>query len=151
VVVGGGNVKVVYTAGVWDMLHRGHINILWESKLLGDVLVVGVVSDGGCAAYKGVAPVQNAQKRARMVEALGFVDVVEMQPTTDPTPLLERYRPDIMTHGDDWERLREGAETLERLGIEWRLIPYTPGISSTDLRAKRDNGRRVWPLPLSTR
>jgi bifunctional ADP-heptose synthase (sugar kinase/adenylyltransferase) len=57
-----------------------------------------------------------------------------LQPTTDPTPVLERLRPDVMTHGDDWERLREGQETLERLGIEWQLVPYTPGISTTLLR-----------------
>ena len=133
--------KVIYTAGVWDLLHRGHLNILWESKRLGDVLVVGVVSDAGCLAYKGFAPVQNSQLRIRNIRELGFVDVVELQATTDPTPLLERYRPDVMTHGDDWEELREGQATINRLGIEWRLIPYTPGISSTVLREKRNGGR----------
>jgi len=133
--------KVIYTAGVWDLLHRGHLNILWESKRLGDVLVVGVVSDAGCMAYKGFAPVQNSQLRIRNIRELGFVDVVELQATTDPTPLLERYRPDVMTHGDDWEELREGQDTINRLGIEWRLIPYTPGISSTVLREKRNGGR----------
>ena len=133
--------RVIYTAGVWDLLHRGHLNILWESKRLGDVLVVGVVSDAGCMAYKGFAPVQNSQLRIRNIRELGFVDVVELQATTDPTPLLERYRPDVMTHGDDWEELREGQDTINRLGIEWRLIPYTPGISSTVLREKRNGGR----------
>jgi cytidyltransferase-like protein len=131
--------RLVYTAGVWDLLHRGHVNILWESKRLGDVLVVGVVSDAGCQAYKGFVPRQNVQQRIRAVRALGFVDVVEMQPTTDPSPLLERYRPDVMTHGDDWTELRQGMETIRRLGIEWRLIPYTPGISSTELR--KGNGK----------
>lgn len=134
--------KVIYTAGVWDMLHRGHLNFLWESKALGDVLVVGVVSDAGCAAYKGHRPLENAQMRRRAIEALGFVDVVVCQATTDPTPELERFRPDVMTHGDDWPRLREGHETLQRLGIEWKLIPYTPGISSTQLREDWGNGRR---------
>ena len=133
--------RVIYTAGVWDLLHRGHLNILWESKRLGDVLVVGVVSDAGCLAYKGFAPVQNSQLRIRNIRELGFVDVVELQATTDPTPLLERYRPDVMTHGDDWEELREGQDTINRLGIEWQLIPYTPGISSTVLREKRNGGR----------
>lgn len=132
--------RLIYTAGVWDMLHRGHINLLWESKRLGDVLVVGVVSDAGCAAYKGHSPIQNAQLRARNIEALDFVDVVEMQATTDPTPNLERFRPDVMTHGDDWDELRHGADTLKRLGIEWKLIPYTPGISSTRLRKQRSGG-----------
>ena len=127
--------KIVYTAGVWDLLHRGHLNILWESRKLGDILVVGVVSDDGCEAYKGFRPAQYDRHRLQMIERLPWVDVAEFQLTTDPSPLLERYRPDIMTHGDDWAELREGQETIERLGIEWRLIPYTQGISSSQVRA----------------
>ena len=126
--------RVIYTAGVFDLLHRGHLNILFASKALGDVLVVGVVSDAGCNAYKGVFPSQHVQLRVRALERLGFVDAVVIQPTTDPTPMLRRFRPDVMTHGDDWPQLREGHETLERLGVEWKLIPYTEGISSTLLR-----------------
>lgn len=134
--------RVIYTAGVFDLLHRGHLNFLWACRELGEILVVGVVSDTGCAAYKGVRPAQNVQMRMAAIARLGFVDVVEMQPTTDPTPLLERFRPDVMTHSDEWTRLLEGHDTLERLGIEWRLIPHTPGISSTVLRDRlRRNGR----------
>ena len=128
--------RIVYTAGVWDLLHRGHLNLLWESKQLGDILVVGVVSDAGTYAYKGAFPAQHSQHRIRAIENFGFVDVVELQVTTDPSPLLERFRPDVMTHGDDWQELRVGQETVARLGIEWKLIPYTPGISSTALRAE---------------
>lgn len=134
--------RVVFTAGVFDLLHRGHINLLWRSKQLGDVLVVGVVSGGGVKAYKGHLPIQTVDVRMRQVAALGFVDVVEFQATTDPTPLLERFRPDVMTHGDDWDRLREGHETLERLGIEWILIPYTPDVSSTVLRTRSGAANR---------
>ena len=127
---------VVFSAGVWDLLHRGHLNVLWESKRLGHLLIVGVVSDAGCAAYKGFRPRQNAQARMEAIRRLGFVDVVELQNTTDPTPLLERFRPDIMTHSDEWDRLLEGHETLERLGVRWVTIPHTEGISSTKLRAE---------------
>lgn len=137
--------KIVFTAGVWDILHRGHLNMLWESKQLGDVLIVGVVSDAGCMAYKGFTPNQNSQFRARQIENLGFVDVVVNQQGTNPTKLLEQFQPDIMTHGTDWAELKEGHETLERLGIEWRLIPYTPGISSTELRKKRAKESATWP------
>ena len=126
--------RVIYTAGVFDLLHRGHINILWHSKQLGDVLVVGVVSDEGCAAYKGARPRQSVHLRVDVIERLGFVDVVTTQAGTDPSANLRRFRPDIMTHGDDWDHLREGHETLERLGIEWRTLPHTPGISSSMLR-----------------
>ena len=128
---------VVYTAGVFDLLHRGHLNFLWQSKQLGDILVVGVVSDSGCNEYKGHFPAEHQQHRIRKVKEIGFVDLVVNQSTTDPTPVLERIRPDIMTHADDWDRLQQGHETLERLGIEWVLIPYTEGVSSTELREAR--------------
>jgi glycerol-3-phosphate cytidylyltransferase len=128
--------RVCYTAGVWDLLHRGHLNILWASKALGDVLVVGVVSDAGTEAYKGRRPVQNVQQRMEAVRRLGFVDVVEIQHGTDPSHNLIRFRPDVMTHGDDWDRLKEGHETIERLGIEFVTLPYTPDVSTSLLREK---------------
>ena len=129
--------RVVYTAGVFDLLHRGHLNFLWQSKQLGDILVVGVVSDSGTNAYKDIFPAEHQQHRMREIRQLEFVDHVVHQATTDPTPILERIRPDVMTHADDWTRLKEGHDTLERLGIEWVLIPYTEGISSTELRQAR--------------
>jgi cytidyltransferase-like protein len=125
---------IVYVPGVFDLLHAGHLNLLWRARQLGDVLIVGVVSDNGTAAYKGRTPVQNAQLRMQAIGRLGFVDVVELQRTTDPTPLLERFRPAKLVHGDDWSALREGNETLERLGIEFVTLPYTPGVSTTLLR-----------------
>jgi len=133
--------RVVYTAGVWDLLHRGHLNLLWESKQLGDILVVGVVSDAGCNAYKGFFPAQHSQHRMRAIENFGCVDVVELQATTDPTPLLERFRPDVFTHADgdgDWTELRERVRAM---GAEYVNLSYTPGISSTAIRAemKRHN------------
>jgi rfaE bifunctional protein nucleotidyltransferase chain/domain len=126
--------RVIYTAGCWDLMHRGHLNMLWQSKQMGDLLIVGVISDDGVVAYKGRRPVDNTATRIACVKRLTFVDAVVVQDTTNPTPVLERFRPDVMSHGDDWHELREGHETLERLGIEWRLVPYTPGISTTLLR-----------------
>jgi rfaE bifunctional protein nucleotidyltransferase chain/domain len=128
-------VRIVYAPGCWDLLHRGHLNLLWRAKALGDVLIVGVVSDPGVRAYKGRWPVRNIQQRTQDVQRLTFVDVVVTQQTTDPTPVLEQWRPDVLVHGDDWDRLREGHETLERLGIEYVSLPYTPGISTTMLRS----------------
>lgn len=125
---------VVMASGCFDLLHRGHVNLLWRAKQLGDVLVVGVVSDSGAKAYKGRYPARNYAQRIGDVKRLSFVDCVELQYETDPTPLLERYRPNILVHGDDWGTLKAGQETVERLGIEWRLLPYTPEISTTKLR-----------------
>lgn len=128
--------RVCYTAGVFDLLHVGHLRFLWRSKALGDVLVVGVVSDAGTAAYKSRRPVQNIQQRMEAVKRLGFVDVVEYQMGTDPTDNLERFRPDVFTHADgndEWSHLRKQVEAL---GIEYVNLPYTPDVSTTLLRAK---------------
>ena len=114
--------KVIYTAGVFDLLHRGHLHLLQKSAELGDILVVGVVSDAGAAAYKR-RPIQDQRTRMEVLDALWMVDHVVLQETTDPTPVLETLRPAVMTHGNDWARLREGHESLARLGVEWRLIP----------------------------
>lgn len=126
----------MYTAGVFDLFHGGHLNLLWESKQLGDLLVVGVVSDQGCHAYKGIYPHQTLSARMDAIRQIAWVDVVVPQETTDPSYNLRRFLPHCMTHADDWTRLREGQETLEELGITWHLIPYTKGISSTILREK---------------
>lgn len=134
--------RTVYTAGVFDLLHRGHLNLLHASRALGDRLIVGVVSDAGAEAYKR-RPIQDQETRLQVIRALRCVDVAILQPTTDPTPILEAVRPDIMTHGDDWSRLREGHETLERLGIQFRLLPYTPGVSTSMLLAYLERGMAV--------
>jgi glycerol-3-phosphate cytidylyltransferase len=125
---------VVYTAGVWDLFHRGHLNLLWQSRQLGDVLIVGVVTDRGVLAYKDREPVDNLWERMGKIEDLPWVDMVMEQEGTDPTDNLRRILPDVFTHGSDWDKLREGHETLEELGIEYVSIPYTPGISTTILR-----------------
>jgi len=133
--------RVVYTAGVFDLLHRGHLNILWQSKQLGDILIVGVVTSDGVEAYKGRSPVQEGFARQRQVQALPFVDAAVVQLTTDPTPNLERYLPDVMTHADgadDWSHLKAQVEAL---GIEYVNLPYTAGISTTALREKASRDR----------
>lgn len=127
--------KVVMTSGVFDLLHRGHLNFLWRSKQLGDILVVGVVSDTGVLEYKSRFPEWTQDYRVKMIRDLSFVDSVLVQRSTDPSPLLRAWRPDIFTHGDDWDELLEGAETLAELGVVYTPLPYTEGISTTLLRS----------------
>jgi D-beta-D-heptose 7-phosphate kinase / D-beta-D-heptose 1-phosphate adenosyltransferase len=127
---------MVYTAGVWDILHRGHLNLLWQSKKLGDVLVVGVVGDVGVRAYKARRPEEALFYRLQRIQRIPWVDVAIEQASTDPTENLRRFLPDIFTHGSDWDRLKQGHETLEELGIEYVTIPYTKEISTTILRSR---------------
>lgn len=126
--------KIVYIPGVFDCLHHGHLSIIKRAKELGDILVAGVVSDAGCMKYKGKLPLFDIHHRLDQVQALKWVDLAIIQRETDPTRELEVVQPDILVHGDEWDRLKEGHETLERLGIEFKLLPHTKGISSTLIR-----------------
>jgi glycerol-3-phosphate cytidylyltransferase len=123
--------NTVYTAGVFDLFHAGHLSVLERSKALageGGKLVVGIVSDLGAAAYKPRAPLIGEQERLRIVSALECVDAAFLQPGWDPSPVLYALaalgvRPKAMTHGDDWTELREGMDTLRRLGVEFVTFP----------------------------
>lgn len=121
-----------YAPGVFDLLHGGHLNLLRRAKARCDVLVVGVVSDEGAAAYKR-RPIQDEATRLDLIQSLRCVDHAILQATTDPTPVLEALRPQRIFHGDDWKQLREGHETLARVGIEYVALPYTTGISTSSL------------------
>jgi bifunctional ADP-heptose synthase (sugar kinase/adenylyltransferase) len=109
---------------------------------MGDKLIVGVVSDAGAEAYKR-RPAQREQARLGNIRDLAYVDFAVIQDTTDPSPVLKVIRPDVMTHGDDWSALLEGNETLALLGIEFRLIPYTHGVSTSALLAYLERGEAV--------
>lgn len=132
--------RIVYTAGVWDQLHYGHLNFLEAASKQGDLFVVGVVSDLGTLRYKQQIPVESAWARMGSLRGLPFVHVVVEQDDTDPTPMLQRFRPAVFCHADgdgDWSSLRAHVAAL---GIEYMNLPYTPGISSTMLR-EAVNGR----------
>lgn len=127
--------RVGYVPGVFDLLHVGHLNLLQRAADQVDHLIVGVVSDEGTAAYKR-RPVHDEQTRLAVVRALRMVDEAQLQATTDPTPELEGLRPHVLFHGDDWAELKEGQATLARLGIEFVLLPYTRGVSSSEYVAE---------------
>jgi len=133
--------KIVYTAGVFDLFHEGHLELLEESKKLGDMLIVGVITDQGCFDYKGKYPKVRFSARMRIVQSIKEVDAAVTQYGTDPSDVLRSLtalglKPFCMTHGDDWTRLKEGNETLEELGIELKLIPRTTGESTSRLVSK---------------
>lgn len=130
--------RVIFHAGVWDLFHTGHLSVLERSRALGDMLIVGVLTDDGAAAYKPRRPVIPQNERLAIIRSLRCVDAAFLQPGTDPSPLLESLAaigrcPAALVHGDDWTELREGSETLERLGIELVLLPYGGGDGTTGI------------------
>jgi glycerol-3-phosphate cytidylyltransferase len=127
---------VVFTAGVWDILHIGHLNLLSRAKALGDLLMVGVLTDEAAERYKP-RPVMPFEQRIEIVKALRMVDAVFPVHDTNATSLLAELEPDILVHGSDishkpgWEI---GQTWMRENGREFVVLPYTEGVSSTRLK-----------------
>lgn len=120
-----------------DLIHPGHINILTVAASLGEV-TVGLLTDGAIAAYKRL-PAMNYEQRKTVIENMKGVERVVPQETLDYAENLQKYRPDIVVHGDDWktgvqrETRQRVIDTLAEWGGELVEPTYTEGISSTKL------------------
>ena len=94
---------VVFTNGVFDLLHPGHVRYLRQARALGDALVVGINSDRSVRSIKGPSrPVQPADERAEVVAALACVDAVVVFDTDTPYDLIVALQPDLLVKGADW-------------------------------------------------
>lgn len=137
--------KTVYVAMVGDMLHAGHLNVLAKARELGTV-VVGVLTDEAAASYKRL-PFLPFPERKALVECVNGVSMVVPQETLSYKTNLERYKPHFLVHGDDWRSgvqctvRSEAIQVLSAWGGELVEVPYTIGISSTQLHSTlRDEG-----------
>ncbi len=135
----------VYTTGVFDILHRGHLNILTQAAALGEV-VVGVMTDHGVEATKGARPILSLEEREAQIRSLPFVSQVISYTDPDQRPNYASVRPDIVVQGDDWLFSADRGAALEFLrvnGIRLVLLPRTQGISTTEIRNRvARSGRR---------
>jgi rfaE bifunctional protein nucleotidyltransferase chain/domain len=126
---------VVFTNGVFDLLHRGHVEYLQEARALGRRLVVGVNSDDSVRRLKGPArPIVPAVDRAAVLAALSCVDLAIVFDEDTPQRLIEQVRPDVLVKGGDWavERI-VGRGFVESYGGQVRSIPLREGLSSSAL------------------
>ncbi len=128
---------VVYTYGVWDLLHPGHIKLMIRARDLGDFLIVGVVKDGPVRELKGEGrPVQSLEERLFNVGALRCVDAAIIQEKYDPSDEMKTIRKlNILTKGDDWEKI-PGTKTIRELGGTLVKLPYSPEHSTSSMVAK---------------
>jgi rfaE bifunctional protein nucleotidyltransferase chain/domain len=129
---------VVFTNGVFDLLHPGHIDVLTGARARGDVLVVGVNSDASVRRLKGPErPVRSAAERAYVLAALAAVDCVTVFEQDTPLELVTLLQPDVIVKGGDYDptTVVGAAETRAR-GGEVVIIPLTPGHSTTATIAK---------------
>jgi phosphoenolpyruvate phosphomutase / 2-hydroxyethylphosphonate cytidylyltransferase len=133
------NKPTVYVGMSADLIHPGHINILKQAADLGDI-TVGLLTDAAIASYKRL-PHMTYEQRQAVVENLKGVTKVVPQETLDYVPNLERLRPDFVVHGDDWRTgvqrttRQRVIDALESWGGRLVEVPYTEGISSTQLNA----------------
>ena len=125
---------VVFTNGVFDLLHPGHIRYLRDAKALGDVLIVGLNSDRSARAL-GKAPgrpVNPEQERAEVLAALASVDAVVMFDEDTPHAIVSALQPDVLVKGADWgETEIVGRDVVEARGGRVVRIPLAAGYSTT--------------------
>ncbi len=137
--------KVVFTNGVFDLLHPGHIEYLEEARSLGDALLVAVNSDASARRLaKGQGrPVNPEADRARVLASLAAVDRVVLFDEDTPRELIAEIKPDILVKGGDY-RLEEvaGREAVLARGGRVEVLPFRPGYSTSRLleriRSRRD-------------
>ena len=127
--------RLVFSNGVFDILHRGHIASLEAARALGDRLVVGVNSDASTSRLKGEGrPVQPERDRAYLLASLRCVDAVTIFDEDTPQALIEALLPDVLVKGSDYEgEPVAGADAVIAAGGELRLIELEPGRSTTDI------------------
>ncbi len=133
--------KVIgYTTGVFDMFHVGHLNILKKAKEQCDYLIVGVSTDELVNSYKSHAPVVPFEQRIEIVKAIKYVDEVVPQVSLDKREAWDVLKFDILFHGSDWansELYKDIVSKLNEVGVKTVFIPYTPNVSSSILREKK--------------
>ncbi len=127
--------KIGYTAGVYDLFHIGHLNLLRNAKGLCDKLIVGVTVDE-LVAYKKKQAVIPYTERTEIVRAIKYVDAVIPQDSMDKLSMLKKLKFDVMFVGDDWydtDKWQAIEKEFNEHGVQIVYFPYTKGTSSTIL------------------
>lgn len=136
--------KVVFTNGVFDLLHLGHVTYLSKAAELGDKLIIGLNSDASVKRLKGESrPVNDQNNRSALLAALFFVDAVVLFEEDTPRDLIVDLLPDVLVKGADYTLDQiAGAKEVLANGGEVKTISLVDGYSSTSIinRIKLANG-----------
>ena len=137
-----GKRRVVFTNGVFDILHPGHVDVLLAARREGDALVVGVNSDDSVRRLKGPdRPVRSEGERAYVLAALSMVDAVVLFEQDTPLELIRVLEPDVLVKGGDYsEDTVIGASDVRARGGKVVIVPLTPGHSTTAIVEKLRGG-----------
>jgi rfaE bifunctional protein nucleotidyltransferase chain/domain len=136
--------KVVFTNGVFDILHTGHVELLRFSKSLGEKLVVAINSDASVKRLKGQdRPINNQEDRKKVLEALSFVDEVIVFEEDDPKKLIDSMMPNLLVKGGEWT-----AEEVRRRDnvsgeVEIKIYPFLQEYSTTSV-IQKIHSKKSW-------
>lgn len=135
--------KIGYTDGVYDLFHIGHLNMIQAAKESCEYLIVGVHGDDVVEEYKHHRPIMSENDRRRIVESIKGVDRAEINRFRDKLKLWELYQFDVVFIGDDWkgtERWNNFERMLAQINVDVIYLPYTKGISTTEIRERIMDG-----------
>ncbi|MFJ8512848.1 adenylyltransferase/cytidyltransferase family protein [Lysinibacillus xylanilyticus] len=124
-----------YTAGVYDLFHIGHLNLLKNAKGMCEKLIVGVTTDE-LVQYKGKSPVIPFEDRIEIVRNIKYVDAVVAQADMDKLEMCKKLKANVLFVGDDWyntDKWNSYEKEFNEAGIEIVYFPYTKGVSSTQI------------------
>ena len=129
---------VVFTNGCFDILHRGHVEYLWQARQLGDVLMVGLNDDDSVRRLKGEGrPLMPQEDRAYLLAALMMVDYVCLFSEDTPLQLIQAVQPDVLVKGSDYETHQiVGKDVVEKRGGTVQTVELVEGRSTTNIIRK---------------
>lgn len=129
------NKKVVFTNGVFDLIHAGHVDYLTKAKALGDILIVGMNTDDSVRRIKGAKrPILNQDERAFIISNLKPVDFVTFFDEDTPAKIIDELIPDILIKGADWSIDKiVGRETVEKHGGVVKTIEFVNNQSTSKI------------------
>ena len=131
--------KIVFTNGCFDVLHRGHVEYLKQSKALGTRLIVGLNSDASVNRLKPGRPINNQDDRRAVLLALRCVDQVEIFEEDTPLELIRYINPDIITKGGDYKPEQVVGSKIVQQTV---IIPFLDGYSSTRIINEAQGNRK---------
>ena len=133
--------KIVFTNGCFDLVHRGHIEVLARTADLGTKFIIGLNSDSSIKELKGESrPIVDENSRAILLAALSFVDAIILFSEDTPINLISTLVPDVLAKGGDYEiETIVGHKVVQENGGEVKLVPFVDGFSSTNIIEKIKN------------
>jgi rfaE bifunctional protein nucleotidyltransferase chain/domain len=127
--------RIVFTNGVFDIIHRGHVEYLNEAKKLGDILIVGLNSDSSVKIIKGSSrPINNERDRAYVLSNVKSVDYVVIFEEDTPYNLIKHILPEVLVKGGDWKAKDiVGSDVVLQSGGKVLSLKYTNDYSTTSI------------------